>query len=150
MANIGEIVRVSSVNCRGLQDKIKRTDVLTYIKNLETNIVCLQDTHWVDKDERNIRAIWNNDCFIHGTRTNSRGVAILLANNFEYKINDNFKDTTGNVLVLDLTIAQDFTLRLINIYAPNDDNPSFFDQIEDLIINNPNDYKMICGEIEAR
>ena len=53
---------------------------------MNTNIVCLQDTHWISSDRRSITAHWNNECFISEARTNARGVAILLKNNFEYQI----------------------------------------------------------------
>ena len=40
---------VLSANCRGLQNMKKRQDVLTYFKEMNANIICLQDTHWIDQ-----------------------------------------------------------------------------------------------------
>ena len=60
----GEKIVLSSVNCRGLQDLKKRRDVLDYLKNLNSNITCLQDTHLTLKNEREIKEIWNNP-FLH-------------------------------------------------------------------------------------
>ena len=119
----GEQLVVSSVNCRGLQELTKRIDVLDYLNRLQSNIICLQDTHWTDKDMRHIKSVWNNEIIIHGIRTNARGVAILLKNNFEFEILSQSSDEEGNLLVLDLKIANDFTIRIINLYAPNSDSP---------------------------
>ena len=62
---------------------------------------------------------------LHGTSTNSRGVAILLNNTFEYSINDVVKDTSGNMLIIDLKISDDMTVKLVNIYGPNNDDHFF-------------------------
>ena len=77
---------VLSANCRGLQNRKKRLEVLTYLKATKANIVCLQDTHWVVKDFQAVYGIWGNKCLIHGIKTNARGVAILFNNNFEFEI----------------------------------------------------------------
>ena len=75
-----------SANCQGLRDKSKRVDVLNYFQTLNCNIICLQDTHLTLKDKNSLNMISGCKCFIGGKKTNSRGVAILLRNNFEYEI----------------------------------------------------------------
>ena len=70
-------ILVLSANCRGLQSMKKRTNVLTYFKETKANIVCLQDTHWTETDLPSVSQIWGNRCYIHGSKTNARGVAIL-------------------------------------------------------------------------
>ena len=79
-------IRVLSVNCQGLRNIEKRTDVISYFKERNPSILCLQDTHLTDNDVRNVKHIWGNDVYICGDKTNSRGVAILLNNNFEYEV----------------------------------------------------------------
>lgn len=146
MANIVESIKVSSVNCRGIQTYKKRVDVLNYHKNLNTNILCLQDTHLTNSQERDIRSLWNNPCIIHGISTNSRGVAILFNSNFEFVVQNIETDELGNLLVADLKIANEFTLRIINIYAPNSDDIAFFEKIDNLVELNTCDYVVICGD----
>ena len=82
----GDQIVVLSANCPGLRDHSKTCDVLNYFKEKKPDILCLQDTHWVNQDESKIRKIWNNECIIHGFKTNARGVAILFGDKFEYKI----------------------------------------------------------------
>ena len=55
-------------------------------KETNVNIVCLQDTHWVEKDMIKVKEIWGHKCFISGAKTNSRGVAILLKNILNIKL----------------------------------------------------------------
>ena len=87
----------------------------------------------------------NCHCIINATQTNSRGVAVLLRNNFEYEIICNKSDSEGNYLCIDLKITS-FSARLINIYAANQDKPQFFENIYNLINENEQDYLIICGD----
>ena len=104
----GSSIKVLSANCQGLQNLKKRYDVLAYLKEKHADILCLQDTHWVEKDYKNMKEIWGNDCFINGKYSNSRGVAILLKNTFEYRVTTCFKDNSGNLLQLVLKLEDVF------------------------------------------
>lgn len=149
MEGLSNALVVLSANVRGLQEKNKCRDVLDYINNLNANIICLQDTHWVESDLRKLKAMHNYEYIINGKQTNSRGVAILLRNNFEYKILDIYKDEIGNVISINLNISNDLTILIINIYGPNKDKPEFYVDIETLIENNPSDYLILCGDLNV-
>lgn len=41
----GQMVRFTSLNTGGLNAPIKRTKIMTYIKNLNANVILLQETH---------------------------------------------------------------------------------------------------------
>ena len=139
---------VSSVNCRGLSIKkqSKLLNALDYIKNTNANIVCLQETHWIDSNIRDLKKYINYDIYINGQFTNKRGVAIMIAPNFEYKVLDIIKDVESRVLVLDLLIENDFSIRLINIYAPNQDKPEFYSYIQELYESSDTTYTIITGD----
>ena len=83
--------------------------------------------------------------YINDISTNSRGVAILLKYNFEPSVTNVIK-YIGNCLTMDLEIEKDYSQRKINIYAPDNDDPTFFNYIENLAINNPCDYLLVCGD----
>ena len=141
----GNKIKVLSANCQGLQNKQKRTDVLGYFTQKDANILCLQDTHWTEKDLKDIKNIWSGDCYIHGSKTNARGVAILFRNNFEYELLSTQKDTDRNCLSLILKISS-VTINLMTIYAPNRDSPLFFSKLQDLLQDNDADYCVIYGD----
>jgi len=63
--------------------------------------------------------------FFSSYHSNSRGVCIFLTDTFEYTIHNIRKDNNGNMIALNITIEK-IKLTLINLYAPNDDNPSLF------------------------
>ena len=71
-------LRIISANCQGLRDINKRTDVLHYFAEIGPDILCLQDTHWLSEDQKLIKPLWEGECLLNGSQTNSRGVAILI------------------------------------------------------------------------
>ena len=137
-------IAVLSANCQVLRSYEKRIDVLSYLKDTNVSVVCLKDTHLLEKDRSSIRQIWP-DCYINSSKKNSCGVITLLNSNFQYEILDTFQDDEGNILQLLMNFGS-FKLNLINIYAPNRDNPNFFSKISELAQNENADHVMICGD----
>lgn len=139
------IVQIVSYNCQGLQSPEKRRDVFDYLKSKNYNIYCLQDTHFTEKDEISIKNLWGGECVFNSYRSNQRGVAILFNNNFEHKILNNIKDQNGNLLAINL-IIEGKNVTLINIYSPNNDCPTFFSKVSDVIENFDNQSIIITGD----
>ena len=125
MAHLGNSISVLSVNCQGLRNYAKRLDVINYFKETHASIVCLQDTHWTEKDSKAIETLWGNDIYLNGGQTNSRGVAFVFNNNFEYKVLKCRKDKNGNLLNLILKLSM-MILTIICVYGPNIDNMEFY------------------------
>ena len=72
-------------------------------------------------------------------------MAILINNNFEYKILKNTRDEKGNFLNLLLKLSS-LTINIITLYGPNNDCLIFFEEIEKLIENTNADYNILCGD----
>ena len=73
-------------------------------------------------------------------------MSFLFNNKFEYKIENIVDDTNGNLIAVNITISNDLKLLLVNIYGPNKDNPIFYQELENIIINNSTDYTVVCGD----
>ena len=146
--NDKNIMIVSSVNCRGLSIKNpkKLINAIDYIKNTNSHIICLQETHWTNSDIRELKKYTNKDIIINGEYTNKRGVAILITKNFEYKILNTIRDQESRALTIDILIENDFSIRLINIYAPNNDDPDFFSYVQQLQESSDCTYTIIAGD----
>jgi len=138
-------IQICSLNCRGLGDKQKRRDVFNYLRDKKYSIYCLQDIHSTKEVERYIKAEWGYKCYFSHGNSQSRGVAILFNNNFEFKVNQIENSQDGNLLALSLTVHnKDITL--INLYGPNTDSPEFYDSVDDIIGRFENSYHIICGD----
>ena len=135
-----------ALNCQRQGDSEKQKDVLNYLKCKQFDIYCLQDTHFTYDLEPYIESQWGHKSLFNSFISNSRGVAIILFNNtFEYKIHIMKSDKSGYFIILDITLNRK-KITLINIYGPNNDNPSFFLNILKTIEEFKNDEYIICGD----
>ena len=73
------------------------------------------------------------------------GVAILLNDNFEHEVVHCNIDKYGNYIQM-LIVCSSIKINLINVYAPNQDDPNFFQTLRGLVDNAEFDYVMICGD----
>ena len=97
---------ILSLNCRGINSKQKRLNTFGYIKKLNADIYCLQDTHFTSKLTKEIYTEWNGECVLSIARSNARGVSILFKKNLQYIKHKTISDENGNFLLLDLTIDE--------------------------------------------
>ena len=112
---------------------------------MNPQIVCYQDTHLIDSDIDEMKSIWDGEIVLNGYKTNARGTAVMFSSNFEYRITKINKLNNGDILEIDF-VTNDLNIKLIVIYAPNKDNPIFFETISDLIKISEQDYNIICGD----
>ena len=102
--------------------------------------------HLVENDINLRRTLWKGEISQSRISTNSRGVAILINNTFEYHIIETKTDTDGKMLCLKLQINH-MSVSLINVYGPNHDEPIFFHCVEDMINTSDQDYVVLCGDL---
>lgn len=139
------MVKIISVNCQGLGDIAKRKDVFNYLRALNHNIYCLQDTHFSCDTENEVKNLWGYQCFFSSYSTNSRGVAILVNNNFDFKPLTEKGDVDGNYLLLKACIEGHEVL-ICNVYGPNNDKPPFFDNVQKCIDDMQCSNIIWCGD----
>ena len=125
-------LKIASFNCRGLGDFYKRRDTFHFLREKQFSIYLLQDTHFSPELEERVKREWGYDAYFSSFTSNSRGVAILINNNIEYKLINVSRDVNGNVLILCIK-AFDKEFVIVNIYGPNDDRPDFYENVNDMI-----------------
>lgn len=114
--------RVMTLNARGLRDDYKNCKMFNWIAkhNGHNSITFLQETHSSPEIENKWRNRWRGDIvFAHGD-SSSRGVAILIGENLNIKINQRMLSSNGRYILL-LCEIQEKPYILINYYAPNDE-----------------------------
>ena len=128
MANL----KIGTFNVRGIRDIAKRSEIYSFLRQKQFDIIMLQETHTIPSDEQFWHSHWGGKIiFSHGA-SNSKGVAILFRKNLGFRIKSKFSDTQGRILGAHI-ILENRDILLVNVYAPNDDDPSFFDQLQDYI-----------------
>ena len=78
-------------------------------------------------------------------RNNSRGVMILINNNFEYKAERVETDPNGNFIILDIKM-QDKRFTLVYLYGPNEDKPQYCNNIRQKLVHYESDLTTLCGD----
>lgn len=138
-------ITIFSQNCQGLANPKKRRAMFRHVRTKKYNIVCLQDVHIQSQQESYIKAEWGYDAYFSSFNSCSRGVMILLNNNFEHKVEKVITDINGNYLMLDINIqGQNFIL--VNVYGPNEDKPKFYTELRKQYKSFNNDYIIMCGD----
>ena len=114
-------IKILSFNVNGLGLERKRKALFTKLQKLQS-IVLLQETHSTKTIETKWKIEWKSDIFYaHGT-SNSRGVAILLPCNTEYKVHNIIRDEQdGRFIIMDIEIYKTRIL-VANIYMPTRDH----------------------------
>ena len=140
--------KILSHNCQGLGSNEKRIDVFNYLKTKCCQVYCLQDTHFIKKTEKFIRAQWGYDCLFSSGTSNSRGVAILFYKDIDFTVHGHKSCPEGNYIVADLTVEGN-RITLINSYGPNSDSPDFFDNLFSIAMSFKNDKIIWCGDFNV-
>lgn len=84
-----------------------------------------------------IRAQWGYECYFNNYNSQSRGMAILINNNFDFKFNNCDTDQNGNLFVLQASITN-IDITMFYIYGPNKDDPDFYLTLKDKILQSQN------------
>jgi len=132
---------IITYNIRGLKEYSKLKRVLNscadLIKKNRNTIICLQETHLERSDENKIRVMWRENYVISPGGNKSRGCIILYDNSWD-KV-DAQCDPGGRFAIL--TVKKPFgVFTIANIYAPNEQNISFFENVILLWIKKKDEY----------
>ena len=131
---------------QGIKDKKKRTKVFRHLRETNADVVLLQETHSEKCSHRMWRNEWRGHALFSDGASNARGVAILFKDSFSRKITKVYRDEEGRYL--DVTILiEDQNLRILNVYAPNADEPNFFIQLFNRIQASEDDHILIGGDL---
>ena len=146
------VLKIASINVRGLNNSVKRRKLFNYLQDPEHNydIVFIQETHSTKGNEKLWKNQWGGRIYYsHGTH-NARGTAILIRKNVNIKIKFSHKQKTdsGRFIALECEFEH-INLILASIYAPNDDQPDFYKEIFNTLSSIPIDSKIIGGDLNT-
>ena len=117
------------MNVRGLGDRKKRKATFRFLKDTKADAIFLQETH-LDSDKQQLlwEQEWGNKIISSKGKSNSAGVCILLNTKNEFQILETKVDTAGRIVCCTARYA-DKKIFLCNLYAPNNDDPQFFENL---------------------
>ena len=132
MANL----KVSFINVNGFRNQYKQQIILSRLKQLQFDIVFLQETHVINIIEANkFNKLWKGKAIWSFGSNISRGVGILFNPTMNMSIENTHYDYEGHIIYADIILAG-VKLRLINVYAPNipSERLTFLDNLQGYLI----------------
>ena len=115
-------LNISSFNCRGMRNQIKRKNVFEWLRCSYNGVVLLQETHSCITDEIKWAQEWKGEIIFSHGEYNARGVAILIPDYLtkDITILEQKIDDYGRYIFLKCKIFNT-ELLLINLYCPTKD-----------------------------
>ena len=139
-------IKFGCFNCRGIySDVVKRNDIFNWLKEKKLDICVLLETHSTSAVQDRWRAEWDGPAWFSSYKSNSRGVAVLFKNTFSFSVHKVILDDEGRSVVLDMSI-QEKRFSLVGLYGPNQDDPRFFDDIKQKLIDIGNQDMIMTGD----
>ena len=111
-------IKLITLNVNGIAEHSKRQKIYNYLKTLDADIVCLQETHSAtDADSRTWTEEWGGEAIWNHGSNRSRGTAVLFNPKHKVDIPEVNKDNEGRVIAL-TTHIKNTELNIVNVYAP--------------------------------
>ena len=110
------------------------------------DIYCLQDTHSDSATEEQFMDDWGGKCILNSNSSASRGVAILFSATLDFEIKSIYKQNDGNLTIVKLLVSKHFEFLLVTIYGPNRDDPNFYINMKQKLLESDISSIVICGD----
>ncbi|XDV21840.1 hypothetical protein PO909_026860 [Leuciscus waleckii] len=137
--------RLITFNVRGLGHPIKRKRVLTFLKKEKVDIAFLQETHLSNEEHKKLKRDWVGQAYFSSFTSNKRGTAILIHKKLPFIFKEQYSDYDGRqILIRGMLYGQELTL--LNVYAPNEDNPKFMMDTITLFNQYNTDFGIVAGD----
>ena len=113
------VLKLLSLNVRGLRNREKRRSIFSYLKNQKAGVYLLQETFSNHNDEKIWSAEWGGQIFFSHGSDHSKGVCVLIKPNCVLSAEALEIDLNGRFIILRLKTGEN-ALYVINVYAPTD------------------------------
>ena len=132
----------------GINVPTKRQRLAEWIPKQDLYICCLEETQFRIRDTYRLKVRgWKKTFHANGNQKKA-GVAILISDKIDYKINNVTKDKEGHYIMIKGSIQEE-DITIINIYAPNIGAPQYIRQMLTAIKEKINSNTIIVGDFNA-
>ncbi|XDV54613.1 hypothetical protein PO909_022862 [Leuciscus waleckii] len=143
--------KIGSLNLNGARDGLKRMMLFECIRQKQTDILFLQETHSDFKNETDWRREWDGQIVPSHKSSISGGVAVLFSK-FFFPLSCEVEEViSGRFLKVKVTFEK-VTMVLLNLYAPRKglERVIFFDKVDAVLKDlNPEDMLFLGGDFNC-
>ena len=126
-------LKIVSLNVRGWRNKTKRNKMMQLFRRQTPDFVFVQETHGCKQTNHMWESEWGMQCLFANGESNARGVAILLGKKFGKSTPETIiRSPEGRYIIVQIK-TELLNIALVNVYAPNVDDPRFFQNLHNEI-----------------
>ena len=115
---IGTHILIITLNVNGLNVPTERHRLAEWIQKQDPYICCLQQTHFRPRDTYRLKVRERKTIFHANGNQKKAGVAILISDKIDFKLNTITRDKEGHYIMIKGSIQEE-DITIVNIYAPN-------------------------------
>lgn len=143
-----ESLCISSLNSRGLRNKVKRKSVFHKLKQNKYDIICVQESYVSDLDIDQWEREWGGKIYHCSNTNHSSGQMIMCRKHLPYETE--CITASHRILIINIKFEKD-SLFVINAYGPNNKNEkyNFFKQLQTEIEKLPHRNWILCGDFNT-
>lgn len=142
-------LKVISYNVKGLHSPIKRKKILHQLKRADCQIAFLQETHLSDLEHEKFKKSWADKIFYSSHQSGrKRGVSIMIHRQVNFTPKEIHKDSEGRFILVN-GLLDGIEVSFMNIYAPNEDDPSFIHIIFSTILQHSSGILLLGGDFNC-
>lgn len=130
LVSLINMVKFCTLNARGLNNFQKRKQLFQLFKHKNLDVIFVQESHAKEEEMHLWRSQWGGKILYANGSSESRGVIIFIKRELDLVQGRTVVDAGGRYIISEITIEQN-EIVLCNIYAPNNDLPNFFRQVEE-------------------
>ena len=144
----GSYLLIITLNVNRLNAPTKRQRLAEWIQKQDLYICCLQETHLKTRDTYRLKVKGWKKIF-HANRDQKKaGVAILISDKVDFKINTVKRDKERHYVMIKGSIQEE-DITFINIYAPNIGAPRYVRQMLTSMRGEINGNTIIVGDFNT-
>lgn len=119
------------------------------LKRLNCSIGLLQETHLNEVEHSKLKSGWVGQAFSASyEKHKKRGVAILCHKSLHLVPEKILQDKKGRWITVIGSIGE-VGITILNIYAPNEDDPGFFKEVAQLLAGNAKEIIIVGGDFNC-
>ena len=122
------------MNVKGLSGESKRRETFNWLRGKNFQVFFLQEVHCINEKCDLWQNEWGYKALFGCDSSRKAGVAILFKNNFHFVLNKKYIDPGGRFIIVDIRVAN-LSFTLVTLYAPNKDDPGFFQNITNRMLD---------------
>ena len=136
---------MATYNVNGLANNVKRREIFHYLHVKNFDIMFLQEVHSTSKITKFWSSSWGNKIWFSHGPSNARGVAIMFNKTSKIQVHNVITSNDGCYLLLYCSLNK-IKLLLVNIYAPNNDDPEYHQEVFREVDRFTPDHTIIAGD----